>query len=71
MAAGVLFAQFIHQVRQMGRQFGFERADVLLQSFAHGLAKRPAGLAIDLFAGVGVAVHDGIPLGIRWRCCGG
>jgi hypothetical protein len=41
---------------------------MLLQPFAHGIANRSAGLAIDLFAVVGVAVHDGIPLGIQyWR----
>jgi len=44
---------------QMGRQLGFYRAKVLLQPLAHGIANRSAGLAIELFAVVGSAVHDG------------
>jgi hypothetical protein len=56
--AGVLPAQFIHQMFQMGRQSGMNRAKILLQPFAHGIANRSAGLAIDLFAGVGdSAIH--------------
>jgi hypothetical protein len=56
---GVLPAQLIHQMFQMGRQFGVNRAKVLLQPFAHGVAYRSAGLAIDLFAGIGdSAIHS-------------
>ena len=58
MAARVLFAEFMHQMLQMGRKGGFVMAEVLLQPFAHGFANRSAGLAIDLFAGVGdSAIH--------------
>ena len=57
-------AQFVHQVlevRGQARSFG---AQALLQPFAHGVADRPAGLAVDRFAVVGgPAVHDGFRLG--------
>jgi hypothetical protein len=43
-------AQFIHQMLEMGRQTRGLRTKVLLQPFAHGVADRSAGLAIDLFA---------------------
>ncbi|MHB8270029.1 hypothetical protein [Bradyrhizobium sp.] len=42
--------QFIHQVLEMGRQFGIFRAKILLQPFANATADRSAGGAIDLFA---------------------
>jgi len=48
--AAVLLPQLIHQVAEMGRQFGIFRAKVLLQPFADGPADRSAGGAIDLFA---------------------
>jgi len=38
----------------MGRQRRRFRAEVLLQSFADGVADRSAGVAIDL-----LAIHDG------------
>jgi hypothetical protein len=48
--AVILPLQLIHQISQMGRQFGTLRAKVLLQPFADGTADRSAGGAIDLFA---------------------
>ena len=48
--AAILPLQLIHQISQMGRQFGILRAKVLLQPFADGTADRSAGGAIDLFA---------------------
>jgi hypothetical protein len=68
-AAGVLFAQFIHQMRQVRRQSRFLRAEVLLQPFAHGIANRLAGLAVDLFAVVAGGFHDRVPLMsvVIWR----
>jgi hypothetical protein len=52
-------AQFIHQVREMGRQARGLRAEALLQPLAHSVANRSAGLAIDWFDVVGdTAVHD-------------
>jgi hypothetical protein len=46
----ILPLQLIHQISQMGRQFGILRAKVLLQPFADGTADRSAGSPIDLFA---------------------
>jgi hypothetical protein len=46
----VLLPQLIHQVLEMGRQFGIFRAKVPLQPFADATAYRSAGGAIDLFA---------------------
>ena len=52
-------AQFVHQMFQMGRQARPLRAEALLQPFAHSVADRSAGLAIDLFDVVGdSAIHD-------------
>jgi hypothetical protein len=52
-------AQFVHQVFEVGRWTQGLRAKVPLQPFAHGVADRSAGLAIDLFAVVGdSAIHD-------------
>jgi hypothetical protein len=48
--AAVLPLQLVHQVLQMGGQFGIFRANVPLQPFADGAANRSAGSAIDLFA---------------------
>jgi hypothetical protein len=48
--AVILPLQLIHQISQMGRQFGILRAKVLLQPFADGTADRSAGSLIDLFA---------------------
>ena len=60
-----MFAQFIHQMFEMRRQGGYFRAEVLLQPFAHGFANRSAGLAIDLFAGVGdSAIHGEFRFGV-------
>jgi hypothetical protein len=47
---GVPLLQFIHQMSQMGRQFGGFGAKVVLQPFADGTADRSAGSPIDLFA---------------------
>jgi hypothetical protein len=47
--AAVLLPQLIHQVLQMGGQFGIFGAKVLLQPFAYATAYRSAGSAIDLF----------------------
>jgi hypothetical protein len=49
LIAAVLLSQLIHQVPEMGRQFGIFRAKVLLQPFADATAYRSAGGAIDLF----------------------
>ena len=61
-------AQFIHQMLEMGweaRSFGTQ---ALPQPFAHGVADRSAGLAIDPFAVVGdSAVHDGVPLCVHFN----
>ena len=54
----VPFAQFIQQMLEVGREAHGFRTKVLLQPFAHGIADRSAGLAIDLFA-VASAIHDG------------
>jgi hypothetical protein len=48
--AAVLPLQLVHQVLEMGGQFGSFGAKVLLQPFADGTANRSAGSAIDLFA---------------------
>jgi hypothetical protein len=61
-AAFVTFAQFVHQVLEVGRQMRSLGAKVLLQPFADGIADRSAGLAIDLFAVIGAsAVHGRVP----------
>jgi hypothetical protein len=61
MISGVLAvapAQFIHQMLQVGRKARRLRTQILLQSFAHGIADRSAGPVINLFAVVGdSAVH--------------
>jgi hypothetical protein len=51
--------QFIHQVPEMGRQFGIFRTKVLPQPFADATAYRSAGGAIDLFAALVDSVHRG------------
>jgi hypothetical protein len=48
--AAVLLPQLIHQMLEIGRQFGIFRAKVLLQPFADTTAYRSAGGAIDPFA---------------------
>jgi hypothetical protein len=48
--AAVLLPQLIHQMLEMGRQFGIFRAKVSLQPFADATAYRSAGGAINLFA---------------------
>jgi hypothetical protein len=57
--AAVLPLQRIHQVPEMGRQFGIFRLKVLLQPFTDGTADRSAGGAIDLFAALVDSVHRG------------
>jgi hypothetical protein len=57
--AVVLPLQLIHQVPQMGGQFGVFRAKVLPQPFADATAYRSAGGAIDLFAALVDSVHRG------------
>jgi hypothetical protein len=57
--AAILPLQLVHQVPEMGRQFGVFRAKVLLQPFADGAADRSAGGAIDLFAAFVDSVHRG------------
>jgi hypothetical protein len=57
--AAVLPLQRIHQVPEMGRQFGIFRLKVLLQPFTDGTADRSAGRAIDLFAALVDSVHRG------------
>jgi hypothetical protein len=58
--AAVLLPQLIHQVLEMGRQFGIFRAKVLLQPIADATADRSAGGAIDLFVAlVDSAGHRG------------
>jgi hypothetical protein len=52
-------AQFIHQMLEMGRQARGLGVKALLQPFAHGVADRSAGLAIDLFAVVVDSAHHG------------
>jgi hypothetical protein len=52
-------AQLVQQVLKMGREARV-RLKVPLQPFAHGVADRSGGVAIDLFAAVAdVAVHGG------------
>jgi hypothetical protein len=54
----IALAQFVHQVFEVGRWMQGIRTKVLLQPFAHGVADRSAGLAIDLFAVVSdSAIH--------------
>jgi hypothetical protein len=48
--AMILPVQLIHQIAQMGRQFGILGAKVLLQPFADGTADRSAGSPIHLLA---------------------
>jgi hypothetical protein len=48
--AAVLPLQSVHQVLEMGRQFGSFRAEVSLQPLADAAANRSAGSAIHLFA---------------------
>ncbi|HEV7408242.1 MAG TPA: hypothetical protein VGO01_07155 [Bradyrhizobium sp.] len=48
--AAVLPLQLVHQLLEMGGQFGCFGAKVLLQPFADGTTNRSAGSAIDLFA---------------------
>jgi hypothetical protein len=57
--AAVLLPQLIHQVLEIGRQFGIFRAKVLSQPFADATADRSAGGAIDLFAALIDSVHRG------------
>jgi hypothetical protein len=58
VALVVPFAQFIHQVLEVGRQTRRVGTQVLLQPFAYGVADRSARLSIDLFEGAGdSAVH--------------
>jgi hypothetical protein len=54
----VALAQFVHQVIEVGRWTQGLRTKALLQPFAHGVADRSAGLAIDLLAVIGdSAIH--------------
>jgi hypothetical protein len=46
----ILPLQRIHQVPEVGGQFGIFQAKVLLQPFADGTADRSAGGAIDMLA---------------------
>jgi hypothetical protein len=48
--AAILPLQRIHQVPEVGGQFGIFRAKVLLQPFADGTADRSADGAIELLA---------------------
>jgi hypothetical protein len=51
-ALAIAFAQFLHQMLEMGRQTQRFRTKVLLQPFADGVADRPARFAIDPCAAV-------------------
>jgi hypothetical protein len=78
--AAVLLPQLIHQVSEVGRQFGIFGPKVLPQPFADATAYRSAGGAIDLFDAlvdsVGhrgfrfalVAVTDIVPSHPHWNC---
>jgi hypothetical protein len=55
--AAVLPLQFIHQVPEVGRQFGIFRAKILPQPLADATAYRSAGGTIDLFAALVDSVH--------------
>jgi hypothetical protein len=58
MQVAVAPSQFIHQLSQPGRQFGFG-ADALLQPFADGVADGPAGPVIELLViAVDLGIHD-------------
>ena len=51
-------AQFVDEMLQMRRMVGRVGAKNLLETLAHGIADRSAGLAIDWFAVVGdSAIH--------------
>jgi hypothetical protein len=52
-------AQFIQEMLKVGRQARGLGVKALLQPFAHGVADRSAGLAIDLFAVVVDSAHHG------------
>jgi hypothetical protein len=63
--AAVLPLQLIHQVPEMGGQFGIFRAKVLLQPFADGTADRSAGGPINLFTALVDSVgHRGFRLAL-------
>jgi hypothetical protein len=49
IAALVLFAQLVHQMIKVGRGLEKLRPYLPLQPFAHGIADRSAGFAIDPF----------------------
>jgi hypothetical protein len=53
-------AQFIHQMLEVGRQTRGLGVNISLQPFAHGIADRPAGLAIDLLAVVADSAIHGV-----------
>src|ERR1700688_4108507 len=54
----VPLAQLVHQMLEMGRGAQGIGTQALLQPFAHGVANRPAGLAVDPFAVIGkLTVH--------------
>jgi hypothetical protein len=65
VASAVLPLQLIHQVPEMGRQFGIFRVQVLSQPLTDGTANRSAGRAIDLFAALVDSVgHRGFRLAV-------
>jgi hypothetical protein len=58
-SAIVLPAEFVQKVAQLGRQLGAFGTQILLQPFTHGIADRPAGLAVHLLAAFGLIANHG------------
>lgn len=52
MLVAVALSQLVHELFEMGRELGFG-TQALLEPFAHGIANRATGAAVDLFAVIG------------------